>query len=99
MEGRESRDTFNESLAPEYSDKYVLGSSLLFCTKDAGKPVRFIPPDFAYTWEYVQKMIPEDKLSWINPRQTVADIARKCNVSASGYKRFQSVIEEVCRKI
>ncbi|RCX21684.1 FAD dependent oxidoreductase [Fontibacillus phaseoli] len=45
--GRESRAEFNEPWAPEAADDITLGSTLLFYTKDAGEPVRFIPPSFA----------------------------------------------------
>jgi len=45
--GRESRHEFNESWAPEVGDNISLGSTLLFYTKDFGKPVKFVPPSFA----------------------------------------------------
>ena len=45
--GREARKEFNESLAPEKADKYTMGSSILFCARDTGKPTRFIPPSWA----------------------------------------------------
>lgn len=45
--GRESRYEFNELLAPEKADKVLLGSTILFYTKDVGHSVRFIPPNFA----------------------------------------------------
>ena len=45
--GRESRDEFGESLAPERSDKKTMGSSLMFRAVDTGRPVRFERPDWA----------------------------------------------------
>lgn len=45
--GREARSEFNEAWAPEVADDITLGSTLLFYTKDAGRPVRFVPPSFA----------------------------------------------------
>lgn len=45
--GRESRYEFNEALAPEEADNILLGSTILFYTKDVGHPVKFIPPKFA----------------------------------------------------
>ncbi|CAI6077754.1 FAD-dependent oxidoreductase [Cohnella sp. JJ-181] len=45
--GREARSEFNEAWAPEIADDITLGSTLLFYTKDAGRPVRFVPPSFA----------------------------------------------------
>ena len=48
--GRESRAEFDESIAPEVADKLVLGSSLLFESKDMGRPITFTPPDWAYDY-------------------------------------------------
>ncbi|MBI5085080.1 MAG: FAD-dependent oxidoreductase [Acidobacteria bacterium] len=45
--GRESRAEFNESLAPEMADQETLGSSLLFTSRDYGKPMPFKPPKWA----------------------------------------------------
>lgn len=45
--GREAMSEYNEPWAPEMADDITLGSTLLFYTKDAGQPVRFIPPSFA----------------------------------------------------
>ncbi|CAM3339551.1 FAD-dependent oxidoreductase [Paenibacillus lupini] len=45
--GREARDEFGEDWAPEVADDITLGSTLLFYTKDVGKPVRFVAPAFA----------------------------------------------------
>ncbi|MBP1917396.1 hypothetical protein J2Z23_004401 [Lederbergia galactosidilyticus] len=45
--GRESKYEFQESLAPEISDDILLGSTILFYTRDEGYPVKFIPPSFA----------------------------------------------------
>jgi len=45
--GREARDEYGEDWAPEVADDITLGSTLLFYTKDTGKPVRFVAPSFA----------------------------------------------------
>ncbi len=45
--GREARSEFNEFWAPEVADDITLGSTILFYTKDIGKPVKYIPPSFA----------------------------------------------------
>lgn len=45
--GREARAQHGESLAPEVGDTNVLGSTILFYTKDAGLPVPFVAPSFA----------------------------------------------------
>lgn len=45
--GREAKHEYNEDWAPEVSDDITLGSTLLFYTKDAGHPVKFVPPTFA----------------------------------------------------
>ncbi|WP_116952396.1 FAD-dependent oxidoreductase [Jiangella endophytica] len=44
--GREARSEYDEPWAPEVADDITLGSTLLFYSKDAGEPVRFVPPDF-----------------------------------------------------
>jgi hypothetical protein len=46
-EGRESRSEFGEEWAPEVADTDMLGSTLLFYTKDTGAPVRYVPPSIA----------------------------------------------------
>ncbi|NWF83803.1 MAG: FAD-dependent oxidoreductase, partial [Bryobacteraceae bacterium] len=45
--GREARSEFNESLAPEKADEETLGSSILFTSRDYGKPMPFDPPKWA----------------------------------------------------
>lgn len=45
--GREARSEFNEDWAPDTADDITLGSTLLFYTKDAGRPVKYVPPSFA----------------------------------------------------
>ncbi|MGP3959617.1 FAD-dependent oxidoreductase [Nonomuraea sp. 3N208] len=45
--GREGRAEYGEPWAPETPDDITLGSTLLFYTKDAGEPVRYVPPSFA----------------------------------------------------
>ncbi|WP_058300734.1 FAD-dependent oxidoreductase [Gorillibacterium timonense] len=47
MIGREARSQFQEEWAPEVADGITLGSTMLFYTKDTGKPVRFLPPSFS----------------------------------------------------
>ena len=47
--GAESRDEFGEKFAPSSEYGELLGHSLYFYSKDAGKPVRFVPPAFALT--------------------------------------------------
>ncbi|PSK88061.1 FAD dependent oxidoreductase [Murinocardiopsis flavida] len=45
--GREARAEHGESWAPEEADELLLGSTILFYTKDLGHPVRYVPPDIA----------------------------------------------------
>ncbi|MFJ1614402.1 FAD-dependent oxidoreductase [Streptomyces sp. NPDC088251] len=45
--GREARAEYLEPWAPETEDRVTLGSTLLFYTKDAGHPVKYVPPAFA----------------------------------------------------
>ena len=48
--GRESNGEFGEKFAPPIADDYVMGSSIQFTTKDMGRPVPFVKPDWAYTY-------------------------------------------------
>lgn len=45
--GKEGRQEFGEPTAPERPDPRCLGASLLFYTRDLGRPVTFVPPEFA----------------------------------------------------
>lgn len=45
--GREARSEFNESLAPEKADQETLGSSVLFTSRDYGRPMPYTPPKWA----------------------------------------------------
>lgn len=45
--GHEDRAAFDESLAPETAGPESLGSSILFTSKDYGKPMPFVPPSWA----------------------------------------------------
>lgn len=58
--GREARDEYGESLAPDTADDYVLGSTILFYTKDEGRPVPFVAPGFAI--DISQTSIPERRI-------------------------------------
>ncbi|MEK5435269.1 MULTISPECIES: FAD-dependent oxidoreductase [Paenibacillus] len=45
--GREAHNEYGEAWAPENADDITLGSTILFYTKDAGHPVKYVPPSFA----------------------------------------------------
>lgn len=45
--GREARSEYDEPSAPEVPDSNTLGSTILFYTKDAGQPSKFVAPPFA----------------------------------------------------
>ncbi|OXM82370.1 FAD-dependent oxidoreductase [Paenibacillus rigui] len=45
--GREARHEYHEDWAPEVADDITLGSTILFYTKDAGHPVKYVAPSFA----------------------------------------------------
>ncbi len=48
--GREARREFGEWRAPEEPDQEKLGSSMMFSARDAGRPVPFTPPPWAYNF-------------------------------------------------
>ena len=45
--GAESMEEFGEKFAPDKSYGELLGHSMYFYSKDAGRPVKFVPPSFA----------------------------------------------------
>lgn len=51
MRGRESKAQFGESFAMERPDRYTMGHTIYFESRDTGKPVKYIKPDFAYSWD------------------------------------------------
>jgi hypothetical protein len=46
--GTESKFEFNEALAPDIESHITQGSTLMFRTKNLGRPTRFIRPEWAY---------------------------------------------------
>lgn len=48
--GSEGREEFSEKLAPEKPTDALMGNTLLFKAVNLGYPVKFIKPDFAYTF-------------------------------------------------
>ncbi|AEI49042.1 FAD-dependent oxidoreductase [Runella slithyformis] len=46
--GAESREEFGEKFAPSKEYGELLGHSLYFYSKDAGKPITYVPPGFAH---------------------------------------------------
>ena len=59
--GHEARDTFGESLAPIEADENVMGSTIIFSTKDMGRPVPFKRPQWAY--EFTEEMLGSRKFN------------------------------------
>lgn len=45
--GAEAASEFSEKMAPEQPGKELLGHSIYFYSKDAGKPVKYVAPSFA----------------------------------------------------
>ncbi|MFC0673185.1 FAD-dependent oxidoreductase [Brachybacterium hainanense] len=60
MSGREAREQFGESWAPEAPDGNMLGSTILFSSRDTGVPSKFVPPPFAV--DVVAAGIPEHRV-------------------------------------
>jgi FAD dependent oxidoreductase len=58
--GREARSEFDEAWAPDRADTEFLGSTILFYTKDVGRPVVFVPPDS--TKDIRSTPIPESRI-------------------------------------
>lgn len=45
--GREGKAEFGEKYAPDEADGWVMGETIMMVTKDMGRPVPFIAPDYA----------------------------------------------------
>ncbi len=54
--GRESSDEFGEDIAPKVSDKKTMGMSCLIQAREVGKPVKYIPPSWAYKYESEEQL-------------------------------------------
>lgn len=46
--GREGKDEFGESMAPDGPDAKTMGNSICFVAEDVGYPVKFTAPEWAY---------------------------------------------------
>ncbi|MFW6061567.1 MAG: FAD-dependent oxidoreductase [Planctomycetota bacterium] len=64
--GAEDREEFDEGFAPDEGFGHLLGHSIYFYAKDAGKPVQFHRPSWAMTWEQIREQIPRHK--WLSPQ-------------------------------
>lgn len=51
MWGRESRDQFDEPLGQPVADRYTMGNTVYFRARDMGRPVPFVAPPWAHTFE------------------------------------------------
>jgi hypothetical protein len=83
--GRETRDEFNESHAPEQADDKTMGNSILIQLRETDHHVPFIPPEWAnkYTVEDLpnRPLKPHDNFWWleiggVNDTITDADMIR-----------------------
>jgi hypothetical protein len=65
--GRESRSEFNESIAPEKADDYVIGgAALLFKVTDVGHPIHFERPSWAYEFPTDRELPFRNHSNWQN---------------------------------
>lgn len=48
--GREDKNEYGEIDAPDKADGETMGNTVYFVAEDRGKPVRFVKPDWAYTF-------------------------------------------------
>lgn len=59
--GREAKATYNEAHAPEVADCHTMGSTIMFSTKDMGRPVKFVKPEWAHT--FTKEMLAKRSIS------------------------------------
>ncbi len=62
MQGREGRDEFGESLAPEIGDKKTMGSSCLIQIREHSEPQEFIPPAWAHKYPSADSLPPHRRV-------------------------------------
>ncbi|MCE5323333.1 FAD-dependent oxidoreductase [bacterium] len=65
--GREARDEFDESLAPESADNCTMGDSLYFRAQNLGRPVQFTAPEWA------KKFPTDESLPFRHPELEIFD--------------------------
>lgn len=64
MYGREDKATFDEQDGQNVADNYTMGNSIMFYAVDTGRPVKYVKPDWAYTYtEDDMKNRPHDNIS------------------------------------
>lgn len=71
--GRESKEQFGESLAPDVADQYTMGNTLFFYTKDVGRPVTFHRPAFAAPPEELEFLKDRFRGPYISERASGCD--------------------------
>ena len=49
--GREDQKTYSEKDAPQDVDGETMGNTIYFCARDTGKPVKFVKPSWAYSFD------------------------------------------------
>lgn len=49
--GREEKKAYGEEAAPDAPDGDTMGNTIYFCARDMGHPVKFVKPDWAYTFD------------------------------------------------
>lgn len=49
--GREDQKTYSEKDAPQNVDGETMGNTIYFCARDTGKPVKFVKPSWAYSFD------------------------------------------------
>lgn len=54
--GRDARSEFGENLAPLIADDHTMGSSINFYARNVGKPVPFVPPDWAKKYRSAEEI-------------------------------------------
>lgn len=50
--GREGKDEFDESYAPDQPDGWTMGECIMMITKDMGRPMPFKAPEYALPFDY-----------------------------------------------
>lgn len=99
--GREGKDEFGESLAPDEPDDKVLASTLLFRTRDMGRPVQFVPPPWAKVYPNEESLAYRDHKDptkgywWIEYGGTIDTIGDNQHIYEELLKRLFGVLDHI----
>ncbi len=71
--GREAKTEFNETFAPDEADNRMMGHALIFHMRNAGRPIKYVPPPGTPVFNSVQEL-PMFYISEWDPKAEICPI-------------------------